>query len=161
VPEDEDLFAALYRGEKGGGVPAELGECHLFHGDETTLYINVHFTPLNVKGGSDAQLEDGRAGRIFSKWGQGLSVISGIERRFGLEAVRVFERDIVPVLKVVWVTRDIHEAAVGAQLAAGRRGLSLVDCASFEIMRRAGIQAAFAYDPHFEEYGYEVIPDTP
>jgi predicted nucleic acid-binding protein len=84
-----------------------------------------------------------------------------LARRFGLDAVRVFERDIVPVLKVVWVTRDIHEAAVGAQLAAGRRGLSLVDCASFEIMRRAGIQTAFAYDPHFEEFGYEVIPDTP
>jgi predicted nucleic acid-binding protein len=80
-----------------------------------------------------------------------------LARRFGLKAVREFERDIVPVLKVVWVTRDIHEAAVGAQLAAGRRGLSLVDCASFEIMRRTGLQAAFAYDPHFEEFGYRTI----
>jgi len=78
-------------------------------------------------------------------------------RRFGLEALREFERDIVPVLKVVWVTPDIHQAAVGAQLAAGRRGLSLVDCASFEVMRRAGIQTAFAYDPHFEEFGYTTL----
>jgi hypothetical protein len=79
VPEDEDLFAALYRGEKGGGVPAELGECHLFHGNETTLYIIVHFTPPNVKGGSDAQLEDGRARRIFLKFGAGLGMILGID----------------------------------------------------------------------------------
>jgi uncharacterized protein len=80
-----------------------------------------------------------------------------LARRFGLEAVRVFEREIVPVLKVVWVTHDIHRAAVGAQMAAGRRGLSLVDCTSFELMHRTGIQTAFAYDPHFEEFGYKTI----
>lgn len=78
-------------------------------------------------------------------------------RRFGLAAVHEFERGIVPILKVVWVTPDIHEAAVAAQLAAGRRGLSLVDCASFEVMRRARIQTAFAFDPHFEEFGYKTI----
>jgi uncharacterized protein len=80
-----------------------------------------------------------------------------ISKRFGFEAVREFERDIVPVLKVVWVTSDLHGAAVAVQMAAGRRGLSLVDCASFEVMRRAGIQTAFAYDPHFEEFGYRTI----
>jgi predicted nucleic acid-binding protein len=78
-------------------------------------------------------------------------------RRFGLEAVREFERKIVPVLKVVWVTQDLHQAAVAAQMAAGRRGLSLVDCTSFELMHRTGIHTAFAYDPHFEEFGYRTI----
>jgi len=78
-------------------------------------------------------------------------------RRIGMEAVRTFERDVTPVLRLIWVTRDVHEAAVGAQLAAGRRGLSLIDCASFEIMRRTGIRTAFAYDGHFGEFGYEVI----
>ena len=80
-----------------------------------------------------------------------------LARRIGMEAVRVFERDIAPVLRLIWVTRDIHEAAVGAQLAAGRRGLSLVDCASFEVMRRAGIETAFAFDPHFGEFGYRTV----
>ncbi len=79
-----------------------------------------------------------------------------LTRRIGMEAVRVFERDIVPALRLVWVTRDIHEAAVGAQLAANRRSLSLVDCASFEVMRRTGVRMAFAFDPHFEEFGYEL-----
>jgi predicted nucleic acid-binding protein len=78
-------------------------------------------------------------------------------RRIGMDAARVFERDIVPVLRIVWVSRDLHEAAVGAHLAAGRRGLSLVDCASFEIMRRTGIATAFAFDPHFSEFGYDVV----
>ena len=79
-------------------------------------------------------------------------------RRLGMEAARVFERDIVPVLRLVWVTRDVHEAAVGAHLLAARRDLSLVDCVSFEVMRRTGLRKAFAFDPHFRDYGYELEP---
>ena len=81
-----------------------------------------------------------------------------LTRRIGMEAVGVFERDVVPALRIVWVTRDIHEASVGARLAAGRQALSLVDCASFEVMRRTGVRTAFAFDPHFRAFGYDVIP---
>jgi predicted nucleic acid-binding protein len=80
-----------------------------------------------------------------------------IQRRLGLEAVCVFERDIVPVLRLVWVTREVHETAASAHLLAARRTLSLVDCVSFEIMRRTGIRSAFVFDRHFQEYGYELI----
>lgn len=83
---------------------------------------------------------------------------AAVLRRLGFEAVRVFERDVVPVLHVVWVTREIHEAAAAAHLVAGRRTLSLVDCVSFEIMRRTGVRSAFAFDRHFSEYGYEITP---
>jgi uncharacterized protein len=79
-------------------------------------------------------------------------------RRLGLEALRVFETDIVPVLRVVWVTPDVHKAAVGARLLAARRALSLVDCVSFEVMRRAGLRSAFAFDSHFAEFGHELLP---
>jgi predicted nucleic acid-binding protein len=41
---------------------------------------------------------------------------------------------------------------------AGRRTLSLVDCVSFEVMRRTGIRKAFAFDRHFQDYGYEIYP---
>jgi predicted nucleic acid-binding protein len=84
-----------------------------------------------------------------------------ILRRLGFEAVRVFERDVVPVLRLIWVTREIHEAAAGAHLVAGRRTLSLVDCVSFEVMRRTGVLTAFAFDRHFREYGYQTIPSEP
>jgi predicted nucleic acid-binding protein len=80
-----------------------------------------------------------------------------ILRRLGLEAVRVFEQDVVPVLGLIWVAREVHEAAVSAHLLAARRTLSLVDCVSFEIMRRTGIRSAFAFDRHFAEYGYELL----
>lgn len=81
-----------------------------------------------------------------------------LTRRVGMDAVRVFAQDIRPVLRLVWVTAEIHESAVGVHLAAGRRALSLVDCVSFEIMRRTGLRTAFAFDPHFREFGYDMTP---
>ena len=57
-----------------------------------------------------------------------------------------------------WVDQPTHEAGVAAVLAAGRRKLSLVDCVSFEIMRRGGIRRAFSFDPHFREAGFELVP---
>jgi predicted nucleic acid-binding protein len=80
-------------------------------------------------------------------------------RRLGMEAVRVFEEDIYPILHIIWVTREIHSAGVSAHLMADRRILSLVDCVSFEVMRRTGIRKAFAFDRHFKDYGYEISPD--
>jgi predicted nucleic acid-binding protein len=45
-----------------------------------------------------------------------------------------------------------------ALLTANRRQLSLVDCVSFEMMRRLGIKTAFTYDRHFSEQGFECLP---
>ena len=45
-----------------------------------------------------------------------------------------------------------------ALLAASRRKVSLVDCMSFEVMRRYGIRSAFAFDPHFSEQDFLLIP---
>lgn len=81
-----------------------------------------------------------------------------VGRRLGIEAFRIFERDVVSFLDIIWVTREIHSAAASALLIAARRSLSLVDCVSFEIMGRTGIQTAFAFDRHFLDYGYEAVP---
>ena len=79
-------------------------------------------------------------------------------RRIGMKAVRVFEQDIIPVLRIIWMTKEVHSAAVSTHLMANRRSLSLVDCVSFEVMHRTGVRKAFAFDRHFKEYGYEVHP---
>jgi predicted nucleic acid-binding protein len=81
-----------------------------------------------------------------------------VQRRLGLPAVRTFQEDIMPVLNVEWVDETIHQVGIASVLAAARRGLSLVDCVSFEIMRRLGIKTAFAFDHHFEEQGFECLP---
>lgn len=81
-----------------------------------------------------------------------------ILRRFGMEAIRIFEQDISPILRIIWVTKEVHSAAVSAHLMADRRTLSLVDCVSFEVMRRTGVRKAFAFDRHFRDYGYAIYP---
>jgi predicted nucleic acid-binding protein len=83
------------------------------------------------------------------------------QRRLGIEAVRLFEGEVTPLLQVVWVDAEIHQRATAALLAAGRRQLSLVDCVSFVVMRAYGLDTAFAFDPHFAEQGLTVIPQTP
>lgn len=79
-----------------------------------------------------------------------------LQRRFGLPLVRRFEAEAAPVLSVVWVSAEQHEAGVASLLAANRRELSLVDCVSFRVMRELGIVRAFALDEHFAEQGFEM-----
>ena len=81
-----------------------------------------------------------------------------VQRRLGIPAVRAFQEDVMPVLNVEWVDERLHQAGIASVLAAARRRLSLVDCVSFEIMRRLGIKTAFVFDPHFEEQGFECLP---
>lgn len=81
-----------------------------------------------------------------------------IQNRLGVEAIRGFQEDLLPLIGIEWVGEMAHRSAVSAFLAASRRRLSLVDCVSFEIMRYLGIKTAFAFDPHFEEQGFELIP---
>ncbi len=81
-----------------------------------------------------------------------------VQRRLGIPAVRVFQEDIMPMLNVEWADESLHQVGIASVLAAARRRLSLVDCVSFEIMRRLGIKTAFVFDHHFEEQGFECLP---
>jgi predicted nucleic acid-binding protein len=81
-----------------------------------------------------------------------------VQSRLGMEAARTLHEDIVPALRVEWLDAQDHDAGVKAMLIADRRQLSLVDCSSFETMRRLGISTAFTFDRHFAEQGFVCIP---
>jgi uncharacterized protein len=81
-----------------------------------------------------------------------------LQHRIGMDAVRIFHHDIYPILAIEWVNSTLHEKGLGGILIAGRRNLSLVDCISFEVIRQHGIRRVFAFDKHFKEQGYDVIP---
>lgn len=80
-----------------------------------------------------------------------------VGRRLGLQAVRDFQTQFVPLLEVHWVDESLHKLAVAALLTAGRRNLSLVDCVSFDVMRRLGMEKTFAFDAHFAEQGFQCM----
>ena len=81
-----------------------------------------------------------------------------IQHRLGMEALRGFQEDILPLINIEWVNAGAHKAGVSALLAASRRKLSLVDCVSFDIMRNLGVKTVFTFDPHFKEQNFNCVP---
>jgi predicted nucleic acid-binding protein len=86
-----------------------------------------------------------------------METVTLLQRRLGMDAVRTFAEDVLPILKIEWIEKNDHEASLSALLTANRRQLSLVDCSSFVVMRRMGIRTALAFDAHFREQGFTVI----
>ena len=80
-----------------------------------------------------------------------------VQSRLGLDAVRTVATDVLPVLSIRWVDQRLHESATTALLAAARRGCSLVDWTSFEVMRAEHIGAAFAFDDDFLDQGFNLV----
>ena len=80
-----------------------------------------------------------------------------LQARIGVPAVRTFQKSVAPALEVEWITGTLYARAMAALLAAGKRGVSLTDWTSFEVMRARGIEQAFAFDGHFEDQGFRVL----
>ena len=78
-----------------------------------------------------------------------------LQSRIGLRSALAFLSD-AEKFTVHWVTPRNHADAVALLAERNRRGLSLVDCMSFTVMRNYGVSAALAYDADFEAEGFEV-----
>ena len=87
-----------------------------------------------------------------------IETIALLQNRIGLEPVRDFDEHVLPLLSVEWVSEDLHRRGVRRLSKENRRRLSLVDCVSFEFMRRQGINDVLGLDRHFEEAGYRLLP---
>lgn len=83
-----------------------------------------------------------------------------VQRRLGMEGVRVLADDLLPACDLVFVDEALHRAATAALVAAGDRDVSLVDWTSFELMRQRGVSEAFAFDDDFSAQGFELVPAT-
>jgi predicted nucleic acid-binding protein len=81
-----------------------------------------------------------------------------LQHQLGMEAVRGFQNDVLPLVNIEFVLSEIHRSAVSILLSASRRNLSLVDCVSFEMMRTLEIKTAFVFDLHFKEQGFDTLP---
>ena len=81
-----------------------------------------------------------------------------VHRRLGTAAVRVLFDALVPAVSVVAVSDDLHGRAVAAYLAGLGTSVSLVDRVSFQLMREAGLDRAFAFDRDFTREGFKAVP---
>jgi predicted nucleic acid-binding protein len=80
-----------------------------------------------------------------------------VQHRLGHAATRDLIELLFPLLSIVWVDADLHGVATSTLLAAARRGVSLVDWTSFELMRRRAIRDAFAFDEDFVRQGFRLL----
>ncbi len=87
-----------------------------------------------------------------------VEVLALLQSRLGMPAVQVFREEILPVLTIKWIDARLFDLGLAALLLAHERGLSLVDCVSFEMMRTMGLRAAFVFDKHFREAGFDCLP---
>ena len=90
-----------------------------------------------------------------------LEAIALVQRRLGLDAVRDLTDRLLPLFEIRWVDEAAHRAAIEAMLAGARRRVSLVDWASFGLMRREHIDVAFTFDRDFAAQGFELMPPQP
>jgi predicted nucleic acid-binding protein len=74
-------------------------------------------------------------------------------RRLGRTVCMRLLDTLLPAIPTVWVDQPLHDAAHAAMRASNATA-SLVDHVSFEVMRRAGITVAFAYDRDFDIAGF-------
>lgn len=86
-----------------------------------------------------------------------VETIALLQNRFGMNAVLDLQK-MLPILSIDWITAEQHRFAVAMLITINRRQMSLVDCSSFDTMQRLGINTVFAFDKHFAEHGFEIIP---
>lgn len=84
--------------------------------------------------------------------------ISLLDARLGRPSVRIFKERVPPLLDtVVWIDSDMHQAALEVLTSTRSKRVSFVDLVSFEVMRRRGIEVAFAYDTDFTKAGFTLL----
>ena len=60
--------------------------------------------------------------------------------------------------EVLFVDAPLVASALARMEQFGDKRLSLIDCVSFELMDRLGIEHAFAFDRDFRDCGYTMLP---
>ncbi len=80
-----------------------------------------------------------------------------MQNRLGFEAADLWSRDVLDIVETLWIDEALHKLAFEIWFSLGRRKLSLVDCASFAVMRHDKMEKVFGFDKHFTEHGFEVL----
>ena len=80
-----------------------------------------------------------------------------IQQRLGLSAALQLAGDAA-TFEMEWVTAQTHSLALRQLRASRRRQVNLVDSVSFVVMKARGVSMAFAFERHFEQAGFRLVP---
>lgn len=80
-----------------------------------------------------------------------------VGRRLPWPATERLIGGLLPVIDVRSVDADLHAAAMGGYRRSASASVSLVDQASFALMRSLGVGRAFAFDDDFAREGFELV----
>ncbi len=78
-----------------------------------------------------------------------------LQARLGLQSAFLFLKD-AQAFNVEWVDLEVHQEGVKELERIGKRGISLVDCTSFVVMKQRGVQNVLAFDPDFQDQGFTI-----
>ncbi len=76
-----------------------------------------------------------------------------LQTRLGVQSAILFLND-AKAFEVEWVDSILHQEAKEELERIGRQRINFVDCTSFVVMRRKGVQTALAFDPDFHHQGF-------
>ncbi len=87
-----------------------------------------------------------------------LETVALLQARVGVDAVRTFYLDLLPLMEIVWIDYGVLDRAMHALLAASSRRISLTDWTSITLMQERGWPQAFAFDEDFARQGIDLLP---
>jgi uncharacterized protein len=85
-----------------------------------------------------------------------LETFTLLHARLGLESATRFAKDC-DAFEIVWVDKNVHDAAIWEFRKSQKRRISLVDQISFLVMRRRNLKTAFAFDSDFRTAGFHLF----
>jgi predicted nucleic acid-binding protein len=83
---------------------------------------------------------------------------NALARHFRAAAIQLIEQFLAsPQVEVVYMTPDLFASAITLYKQMDDKQWSLVDCASFVVMRERGITEALTSDHHFTQAGFKIL----
>lgn len=79
-----------------------------------------------------------------------------LQQHLGLTAALALAHD-TRLIEIEWITAPAHADALRLLATLRRRKVSFVDAVSFQVMKARGVSVAFAFDPHFEDQGFQLV----
>ena len=61
-------------------------------------------------------------------------------------------------VKIFWIGEELFEKAIALFRDSRDQSWSFTDCTSFVLMRELSLMNAFAFDSHFKEVGFSLLP---